>query len=496
MKKIMVALLMAALFAGSVFAADGFSLTVDVNGNLFTTTAGNGTTETGFFKSLDGGSNDSDLEFAYTDPDGAYGATLHYEVGQAGDNKNAGSFGVYNTKANAWVKFGNIVKLSAGRGIDYRAIEKVGGDKDFGAIGLKNFGAVFAGGKTANPDFSTTDAFKFGSGLVANIFAGPVNIGLFAGPSTGVSAWDESTNLPWYDAETDVMWNGSAKLKNVLNLFNYEYGLSLLYESDVADVGAALKLSRVDAESTGVTEVTTPETGTIIGYLPDGTPVYSPSGFTPSSTSDFPTKGSWGTIATNFGVYGKVKAIDALVIGVGYAGYKEYADADKDPGKYNSPFVSGVNLDLKYTGIDKLTLGLYNNASFYSLSEEKESGLVVQQQRSFFFLFDELNVGYALTEKLSIDARVRNYLATTTFKTGSDDKEGNVGVDQLAIRAGVVYKVKPNAQVWARAQFTNYAHSTSFDDAHGKKAWLNVDADKSSRDHIKFDIPVGIQVKF
>jgi hypothetical protein len=239
--------------------------------------------------------------------------------------------------------------------------------------------------------------------------------------------------------------------------------------------------------------------GQIAGFTKDGQPIYITD---PRTKSQSPVAdGNWGYQTIDFGLYAKIKAIPDLTIGVGYAGHKDWVDghADKKPGVYNSPFQSGINLDVQYV-LGALTAGLYNNVSFWSLPEEKKGN---QYESSYFFLFDELNLAYKLTEKLTVDLRARNYLSTYTYK-GGDDKKYARTVDRFDIQSGVEYQVVPDkAKAWARLQFVNTAYSSAPTD----KGWNEQPADPAalqglgvtegtSRNHFTFDIPVGIQVKF
>jgi hypothetical protein len=471
MKKIMVVLLMVALFVGGAFAGEGFGITARIEGSLFSTTVGNGTSAIGFFQTLDTPHEDFALSFSYDDPDGLYGATLGFETnptdGWTSAYTNPGTLIPVVSDAFAWVKIGNVLKLRAGKGGDYRAIEKIGGEEEFGVQWLT--GQDFTGPGTGDVSYNTSDPFDFGSGLVANIFAGPVTIGLFAAPSKGFSVWDQdiSKALP-SEVETSSLWTGEPRFKNVNSIFDYQYGLSALYASDIVDVGAAFKLSRVGAESwNGIDDPTDPD------YIGD----------------------KWGLLGIDFGVYGKIKAIQGLELGVGVAGQKSYADAKDDAGKYD-PFLLGIGLDVKFTGVDKLTLGFYNNISLWTVPKNTDLDSN-DKDISHFYLTDQLEVAYAVTEKLTIDARVQNFLQTydDPQDTATNGATGTHNVDKLGIRAGVAYKVKPNAQVTARLQFVNTAYDSD-PEGWGKVTGFFGETEPAKRNHFTFSIPVGIKVEF
>jgi hypothetical protein len=489
MKKIMVALLMVALIGGGAFAGDRFTVTAEVEGNLLTTTSGaGGTTNSESFTALNKADGDFELEFKY-DGD-AYGGQLTFE-GLDASIKNA----------NAWLKFGEIAKVTAGLGYDYRAIGQVGGDADFGAQFYKEIGQD----PTKGVEIGTTDPFLFGSGLLVNIFAGPAEIGIFADYGNSVKAIKTGKGLTGSGKAPN--WFGDyADYKNAKPFSNYTYGVSAKYESDLFDAGAALKLTSKDAK----------------GYV---SPFFNEPGF---DQEEFVTliisgssaaaaavaagtttvgEGTYPFVSTDFGVYGKIRAVDGLEIGVGVAGQDAYQTKEKDQ-KVNDPFRLGINLDAKYTGIENLTVGLYNNASFWTYPGSKKDidygefgtslggvkKVKADTPASYFYLFDELNAEYKLSDTITLDARVRNYAQTGSVLSSS------VGVDYLVARAGVTYAVDEFAKVWARVQLGSVSYSTS-----GEKeiaGWANVKkADGSgkaetSRDHITFSIPVGIQVKF
>jgi hypothetical protein len=508
MKKIMVALLMAALIGGGAFAGEGFGVTAQVEGNLFTTTAGeSGTTDAGFFTGLNKGAGDFELAFSYDDADGLYGAKLKFEAG--GDAKSdvkvyGGALVPVIGTAWAYVNFGGLVKVTAGKDISYRAASKVGGDKDFGVLGVDydsdkaadvatghEQGAQDAG---KNIGFTSTDPFKFGDGLVVNVLVGPLDIGLFAGPSQGIKVWNQdkplfNSGVP--DVKDKPLWDGSLQFNETLDKFNYQYGVSVAFKHEIVDAGLAFKMTRANGKSMAPIKgewTTDPVAGDIIGYTKDGTPIYKTDGTGVWSTSGV-TEGDWGIQSYDWGLYGTIKAVPNLTIGVGYAGHKDYVDEKDDAGKYDSPITTGINLDAKYV-LGNLTAGLYNNISLWSQPEETGK----QREQSYFFLFDELNVAYKVTEKLTADVRARNYLSTYTMKMDSTSQA--VTVDRLAIRAGVEYQVAPSAKGWARLQFENTAYSSDPTTDGWDKVSAAGASKETSRDHFTFSIPVGIQVKF
>jgi hypothetical protein len=484
MKKIMVALLMAALLVGVAFAGEGFTMRAQVEGNLFTQTAGeNGTTSAGFFTGLDNGAGDFDLTFQYDDPDGLYGAKVNFDLG-SDSFKTSGKQLPHIGTAFAWVKIANLIKVSAGRDISYRAIEKVGGDKDFGVQGMDpdDDGYVSA--------ITTSDPFKFGSGLVLNVLTGPLNIGLFAGPSQGIKVWNQDGTVA--PDGTKTYWNGEMVLKETLDLFNYQYGASAKYASDLVDVGAAFKMTRYDGKSIAPKYGIEGDTDTIIGYYygdadndPSTPDVLIPVYGTKEKLTGL-TNGDWGKLSLDFGLYAQIKAVDGLTIGVGYAGSKGWKDQKEDAGKHD-PFRSGINLDAKYT-LGALTAGLYNNISFWSRAEDAEANV---SEYKVFYLFDELNVAYAVTPKLTADFRARNYLFNNEMKVG--DETVTSTMDRLALRAGVDYKVVPDkASVWVRLQFTTDMYSGS-EDGMGH---IGNNKEAASMNNNTFSIPVGVKVTF
>jgi hypothetical protein len=157
-------------------------------------------------------------------------------------------------------------------------------------------------------------------------------------------------------------------------------------------------------------------------------------------------KGQWDN---DLGIYANIKipGVDGLGLGLGYSGYfhvSEDRKAGDDTVKISNPLFSGIDLRVKFTGIDKLTVTLNNQISFAGAkgedSETKENngvagkGLGDKEKDSFFGLYNGLLVAYKFTDTFTGRAEVANRLGSYTYT--NDSKETKYGYDFLQFELG------------------------------------------------------------
>jgi hypothetical protein len=175
---------------------------------------------------------------------------------------------------------------------------------------------------------------------------------------------------------------------------------------------------------------------------------------------------STGDIYNDFGLYTAVNALRnlGLRIGAGYSFRITYEDGD-DPS--TAALRNGIHLDLLYTGLPNLSVGLYNNISFYVLPAENLSVYDpaiaqvanVYADESSLVLYNELDVSYEFPNlKITPGLVLRNYYAVLNGKNGV--RGADYGMDIFIVEAKAAYKISEIAEFRAGLKFTNTAYNT------------------------------------
>jgi hypothetical protein len=499
MKKIMATLLVAALVVGSAFAGDGWAAKVDIDTDLLNVTDVKGN-ENSFFKNTGSGnvsyfaSADTDIAFTYDDPDGKYGGKINLLT-----DFNAGPVGKIGD-VFAYVKFGSLVKVKAGAFTD-RASSKVYGDKDPGLLWFKP-------GDNNTAAIATSDPFGFG-GLTATIYAGPAEVWLLATPITNYRVWDPRKNNPDTGSGTtaeqpkfDDNSNVAADWNNYDTVSDYKFGAAVKFPlPDVVDVAASFKLAHTGSAST--TFYTGSESYT---YWDQGN--YKQGTRTAGALNSV---GKWGQKELDFGLYANVKALSSMGLNLGLGAYGSQITADGyknllgqgsykwvEASKYDEYLKLGFDLAVKYTGIDKLTLQLGNNVSFYTDPFDGEDKGTTGADAEYFILYNQLAVGYALSDTLTLDATVRNYLGQVTGANNMKDMK--VVKDDLRFDAKLTYKISGNASAFGGVRFdtTSYTYDgypSGVTDAQKKSFEAGTEANLGKAGYI-FSVPVGFTVSW
>jgi hypothetical protein len=486
MKKIMAALLVAALVAGSVFALEGLTVSgsFEYDADVITHKSANQGLGADVLNSGPTAADGTSVSF--TLDRGVYGGSfgihlknINWFTGQ--ETKFSDLLGqIYFTDGSqVWVKFGSAAKVTLGnvtsRGADRlvgAVIPKEGMDElggwptpSIGADGSKinytngygtDYGVWKFDGESLVTGYSTATALiTTPSGEYAPDSFGPIAntnparktllvTDLYFGPATVTLA---------------IPGNGSEAVEKSAN--NY-------------DARVAFKLDTV---------------GTFYvswkGQLTDEK--------VPNEDDDGP---SYETIKYNhavnsLGIYADIRAIEKLVLTAGFSGVFDTVEAkDSDVNKYSDKSFYGIDLRARYTGIDKVAITSHNNASFYD-NNAKES----DEKVDTFVLYNQVAASIQLTEKLWTKAQLYNVLGTTSAKEGApgDLKDLVTTYDALGIRADLFYTLTPTATVRAGVAYENHTAYATYDgDTYAKSG-----AEKGTKDNAwGFKVPIGITFAF
>ena len=419
MKNIIAICLFFTVALAGVFAQEqeqkGFSVTVDIDTNLvqykhtdFQNDEYQGDTpipDADQVHFLSGTNyDDVTLDVSYNDPEGRFGLNVGIEIPAL----LTPSFLIGDVYA--WGKVFGVFREKLGKYTD-RVVEKIGGDMDLGVFSLEftDDNALTIG---------STDSLGLGSNIIGSlstVFIGPVEASVFFAPNE----YHVSKILSMEGTNT------GAKV-TVDSYYSYLAGGSVKYRmDDFLTVGAAYRQAHTRGE------------GTSTGY-----------------------------IFNDFGLYGIVNNIAniGLTVGVGYSGQLSFEDGDElDSALYQN----AIHLDVKYTGIEKLTIGLYNNMSFYTLGKEYTPGFdaainaIVPDayaDETGLVLYNELEAGYRITDIIGVSLKARNYYATITGRNGANGQD--YGINKLLIEPQVVFTISKNALFRAGVNFEAVFYNT------------------------------------
>jgi len=147
---------------------------------------------------------------------------------------------------------------------------------------------------------------------------------------------------------------------------------------------------------------------------------------------------------------------------------------------------SAIHLDLEYDGIDNLKAGLYNNISFYTQKPENmptyDPGIAqitdIYTDESSFIIYNELDVGYTVTDFFRPSVIVRNYYASMTGRGGV--KAQDYGINMLSAELRASFRTSGHTEFRVGLKYA----STSYDTPKSSDVLLN--------SHWTIGIPVGI----
>jgi len=163
---------------------------------------------------------------------------------------------------------------------------------------------------------------------------------------------------------------------------------------------------------------------------------------------------SWSNV---LGAYVGLSIVDNLTLAVGYTGYFQvYERGELEDGvdqntniaykdfAYTTPYYSGVDIKLGYSGIDKLGISFNNNLSFSAVTgagdrESPDYGKTLSrvigvtgkrladgEKDGWFSWGTRLRVGYALTDNLTVGLSLANQLSVQTYDEDYNWNNGNL----------------------------------------------------------------------
>jgi hypothetical protein len=421
----------------------GFSVSVDIDADLFAfkhtdikndeyISEEDTTQENQAFLMNNDSFGDTEVKFQYTDPEDLFGAAVVVDFGdKLGSSLPLGD--VYG-----WGRVTKFARFQLGK-YTYRAIDKLGGDKEVGVFDLVIDKA------NNNLSIETSDSLAQSGviGFLATGIVGPMELGFFAAP-------DQYFVARYYSIPASTGGTPKAEIP-AYSTYNFGFNAKLTLEN-IATVGASYRQIHTEGRGTSI-----------------------------------------GDIFHNYGLYARI-TVPALTvlgigIGVGYSGQVAYEDADD--ASDNAPVKSAFHLDATYSGMEnKLNVSLFNNVSFYTLSADKtiayDSDIAdvadIYADEASFVLYNELKVAYSLTEKLIPSLTLRNYYGTLTGRNGIKDQD--YGLDVFTAEARATYKIKDNAEMRVGLKCVNTAFNTP------------TVSDVLKNSNFVFSIPIGLTVKW
>ena len=420
MKKAIIGLMMVVFTVAGLFAQEdkGFSVIVDIDADLmeFKHTeikndeyiSDEDTVQPDQVSFMHNSSfTDAELKFSYTDPDQNFGGLVGLDIADAlSGTMPWGDF-------YGWIKVTRFARVQLGK-YTYRAIEKIGGDKDLGVLSL----GLDKAANTLQVDTSDSLAEQASViGFLGQALAGPAEIGFFAAPDAYFVA--RYFQVPGTQA-------GDEPKQKIPAYYAYNFGANLkLSFPELLNAGASFRQIHTEVVN--------------------------------SSTGD---------IYNDFGLYAAVDVLKdmGLQIGAGYSFRIAYEDGDA-PG--SAALQNGIHLDFVYSGLPGLKAGLYNNVSFYTLAAENLSVYDpaiaqvanVYADESSLVLYNELDLSYELPNlKLIPSLILRNYYAVLNGMNGV--RNADYGLDAFTVEVKAAYKVSDSAEFRAGLKFTNTVYNT------------------------------------
>lgn len=379
--------------------------------------------------------DDLDFNVAYNDPEGRFGAQINFAFGALLETHftTGDIFG--------WAKISPYFRGKLGKFTE-RVVEKIGGDKDLGVM-------LF---EISNSDLviNTSDSLGLGSDIIGFIPTGYLPLGNFGELAvSGFLAPNEYYLGRKINNAADQ--SGSTMPTIVPAYATYKFGGSLKYTfPDWGTLGAAYRTYH-----------------TIAG---EGVEL--------------------GNVFHDYGFYAIVTLpmLTGLKIGLGYSGHLDYREEiDRDDEIY-APIQNAIHLDVTYQNvIPGLSLGLYNNLSFYTLAKEDTIGYLVTASSLFEDVkstvwYNELSASYMITKALTATLMVRNYYAELLNYQGVRGK--NYGKEVFIVEALARYNITEKVQVRGGLKFEMTKYNTPL---------LSL---VMKNDNNAFSIPIGIIVSW
>jgi hypothetical protein len=201
--------------------------------------------------------------------------------------------------------------------------------------------------------------------------------------------------------------------------------------------------------------------------------IYKFRGGDPNTEPELPS--GTGISVHTMGLYANIMGISDFGIGAGYTGlFRVYGKKDSSHGDWetrSSPYFSGVDLRLQYTGISRLTITSHNNASFAAakgsdnpkneiMSVNGGNALPLNAGENWFALYNGLGTNYKLSSQLSTAVQAVNKLTSVTL-----DESGNktkTAFNQFGATAFIAWQFNPKilAQTGMQILFDSVNHKS------------------------------------
>jgi hypothetical protein len=447
MKKMMLAMVVLAIVLTGAFAQEGvqFSATIDIDADLvpFTHTDVKNDEYVApadkkdpdvlhFVQNADFG--DSEIKASYTDPDQRFGGVigLDFPGGALPANIPWGDF-------YGWVKPIPYIGVKAGKYTD-RIVSKIGGDKDLGVFYLDVE-------KDGDITFNTSDSLGLGDDVFGVLLMGQYDIaGVGSLKLNAFGAPDAYHNAVTVQVATTTP-NTPRRTMEIPAYYAYKAGGALGFSMDnILNLGLSYRQTHTEGS------------GLSLGY-----------------------------IYHDWGLYAVVTALEesvGLKAALGYSGRSFYEDAYKQEiregatvveagvepdAEDKAPLYTTIHFDLAWSGdilARKLSVGLYNNCSFYTLAKENtplydETLAAVTDMysdESSLVLYNELVASWQLFPAVAPELRVRNYYGKISGFEGAKDKD--YGKDVLLVQLLAKFTVTPNVELRAGVKFVDTLYQT------------------------------------
>jgi hypothetical protein len=209
----------------------------------------------------------------------------------------------------------------------------------------------------------------------------------------------------------------------------------------------------------------------------------------PTKAAELPD-GSGITIHS-MGLYANIIGIPSFGIGFGYSGlFRLYDKMDSSYNEWESrttPFFSGVDLRVQYSGIGKLTISSHNNISFAATKGSDDSrkeimpveggaALPLDTGESWLALYNALSFNYKLSSQLLAALQLGNRLESLTVNSnGSKELAAH---NRFAAAVFTVYRFNANITVHGGLQLLvdseKYKDKTTLIDVNGSMAYFAI----------------------
>jgi hypothetical protein len=477
MKKIRTGLVMLILvFTGGVIFADdagGFTATVDIDANALEikSTSNSDETERQYAHGSTsvtypfGGFNykdDTAVSFSYDG--GFYGGSL--SLNDLAEDNGDGIGGI-----NVWVKlFNSLIKISAGTDIGAGYADSLGADP-----GMRIYNGTTPSTWDANrdPDNITQD-----QGLLLEFNAAPVTVavaGQYHASQARSLEIPNSGHTRWVDVDQREYGYGM----RVGSKIGPWGKVNISYVNQYTNIGA--NNYRLNRDNEVVPAVADAETGTHM-----------------------------------FGAYASLTPLRELGVSIGYDGiYTKYLDEFYSAGamvKALLPevFQNAINLNIRYTGIPKLTLRTDHNLSFWTDRDYRifnvpgweNSGLNSETlgasyaEVNHLLLWNGLGASYQFTGIFKVELYLRNLFRqdSAVQKNGAEYVQVR---DKVFVETKAVFNLNQNVELYAGVTFENLVTTATKDInaqiaakfADGVEAKATVDTE------MVIKIPVGMTIK-